>query len=336
LDKCPGESVNLDATEGLDAYAWFHNGLPAANTQMYSTSATGSYHVVGYDINACPDTSAIVLVADWNCDDGDPCTDDSCTPGVGCVNTYSGDDDSDGTCNNLDLCPQDPNKITPGTCGCGNTEPGTTCDDEDETTIDDLITDECECIGTPIPCPGDIDGDFIVGINDFISLNSAYGSTCTGCAEDINEDGVVGIEDFLVLNSNYGTNCLALFTNIISGPGLNPQLKDDLTFQEERFIHPELSKQMEVMAESMDFEISPNPNEGNLFMIWLNTSDTKEQLVNVEVLDLTGKRVFTQDVYTNREHAPIAVQPSNTLESGVYLVHLRMGAASYTKRMTVQ
>jgi choice-of-anchor B domain-containing protein len=56
-------------------------------------------------------------------------------------------------------------------------------------------------------CPGDIDGDGLVGISDFISLNSLFGTACSDCPQDITGDGFVGIEDFLALNSVFGTSC---------------------------------------------------------------------------------------------------------------------------------
>jgi hypothetical protein len=47
------------------------------------------------------------------------------------------DDDDDGTCNAVDLCP-------------GGPEPGTPCDDGNAGTINDVITGGCICAGTPI------------------------------------------------------------------------------------------------------------------------------------------------------------------------------------------
>ncbi|MBS1581307.1 MAG: lamin tail domain-containing protein, partial [Bacteroidetes bacterium] len=78
--------------------------------------------------------------------------------------------------NNTDQCPSDPNKRVPGQCGCGNPDTdtdgdgvadcvdncptvpgvvGTTCDDGDPNTINDVLTPSCTCAGTPVaPCPG--------------------------------------------------------------------------------------------------------------------------------------------------------------------------------------
>jgi len=55
--------------------------------------------------------------------------------------------------------------------------------------------------------PGDVDGDGIVGIEDFLALLAAWGSCpdpCPPCAADFTGDCEVGIEDFLILLANWG------------------------------------------------------------------------------------------------------------------------------------
>ncbi|HEY0977447.1 MAG TPA: hypothetical protein VGE21_08255, partial [Flavobacteriales bacterium] len=82
------------------------------------------------------------------CNDGNACTtgDQITTCGV-CAGTPLPDNDSDGTCDAEDACPNDPNKIVAGTCGCGNPEPGATCDDGNAATVNDVITGACNCAG---------------------------------------------------------------------------------------------------------------------------------------------------------------------------------------------
>jgi hypothetical protein len=142
------------------------------------------------DLNACT-VNDVYTGAYPNCgcagtpvdpDDGDPCTLDSCDPftGVshifqdadgdltcdandGCPNDPNkiapgicgcgvADTDSDGdlTADCNDGCPNDPNKVAPGNCGCGNPEPGATCDDGNANTTGDVIQANCTCEGTPI------------------------------------------------------------------------------------------------------------------------------------------------------------------------------------------
>ena len=88
-----------------------------------------------------------------------------------CVGAFQ-DSDSDGTCDANDGCPNDPNKIAPGQCGCGNPDtdtdgdltadcndicptvangtPGDACDDLDPFTFNDMLgaSTACSCAGT--------------------------------------------------------------------------------------------------------------------------------------------------------------------------------------------
>ena len=60
--------------------------------------------------------------------------------------------------------------------------------------------------GQPFPVKfGDLDGDGIVGIADFLLLLAAWG-TCTEecCLADLDFDGEVGVTDFLLLLANWG------------------------------------------------------------------------------------------------------------------------------------
>ena len=52
-------------------------------------------------------------------------------------------------------------------------------------------------------CAGDVDGDGVVGINDFLALLAAWGPN-PGHAADIDGDGEVGILDFLALLAAWG------------------------------------------------------------------------------------------------------------------------------------
>ncbi len=60
--------------------------------------------------------------------------------------------------------------------------------------------------GDPFPVKlGDIDGDGIVGIVDFLALLADWGAcTQTCCLADLDLDGTVGITDFLLLLGNWG------------------------------------------------------------------------------------------------------------------------------------
>ncbi|HUN81521.1 MAG TPA: OmpA family protein, partial [Phycisphaerae bacterium] len=55
-------------------------------------------------------------LADPSCDDGDPCTADSCSAGV-CSNLFQ-DSDADGVCDANDLCPDTPPGTPVDSNGC--------------------------------------------------------------------------------------------------------------------------------------------------------------------------------------------------------------------------
>ena len=61
---------------------------------------------------------------------------------------------------------------------------------------------DMSCDGGPV-CPGDADGDDIVGINDFLLVLATWG-TDPGGPPDFDGDGIVGINDFLFVLANWG------------------------------------------------------------------------------------------------------------------------------------
>ena len=71
------------------------------------------------------------------------------------------DNDGDGTCNEGDRCPEDPNKIFPGICGCGTPDVG----DEDQDGVLDCLDQ----------CPGVDDATFAPECQGAIPTVSAWG-----------------------------------------------------------------------------------------------------------------------------------------------------------------
>jgi hypothetical protein len=55
----------------------------------------------------------------------------------------------------------------------------------------------------PLPPPCDVDGDFVVGVLDFLAMLSAWGPN-EGHPADLDGDGEVGVADFLILLANWG------------------------------------------------------------------------------------------------------------------------------------
>ncbi|MCB0791365.1 MAG: T9SS type A sorting domain-containing protein [Flavobacteriales bacterium] len=121
------------------------------------------------DGNACTtgdqwDANCNCVGTPINCNDNNPCTTDICSNGV-CIHSAVPDSDGDGSCDAIDGCPNDPNKTAPGNCGCGNPEPGASCDDGDPSTANDVVGPDCTCAGTPLPvdCLGQVFGQALPG-----------------------------------------------------------------------------------------------------------------------------------------------------------------------------
>ncbi|TVQ81336.1 MAG: hypothetical protein EA380_02010 [Phycisphaeraceae bacterium] len=60
-----------------------------------------------------------------------------------------------------------------------------------------------------VNCPGDINGDGIVDLDDFIILAGNFGSGpgATPQQGDLNGDGFVNLDDFIILAGNFGNDC---------------------------------------------------------------------------------------------------------------------------------
>ncbi len=58
-------------------------------------------------------------------------------------------------------------------------------------------------------CPGDVDGDGDVGLNDLAGLLAEFGQSCNPdpCAADLDNDGDVDLNDLAGLLANFGTSC---------------------------------------------------------------------------------------------------------------------------------
>jgi len=125
------------------------------------------------------------------------------------------DSDGDGTADCLDWCPNDPNKIDPGVCGCGT--PDT---DSDGDTVPDCIdvcpgqndTIDNNGNGIPdcaeVPCPGDVDGDLDVDLDDLTLLLSQFGQVGNGLPADLDSDSDVDLDDLTTLLASFGRSCV--------------------------------------------------------------------------------------------------------------------------------
>ncbi len=160
------------------------------------------------------------------CADSDPCTIDL-YDGSTCIHSPGPDADGDGACDLIDDCPLDPFKTSPGTCGCGNLEPGSNCDDQDNCTINDVISLNCSCNGSLNTADPDGDGvptclddcPFVTGLqgdgcNDGITctiddvLNALCQCVGTENTSDMDSDGLADcIDNCPDVPGQVGTGC---------------------------------------------------------------------------------------------------------------------------------
>jgi len=92
-------------------------------------------------------------LCDVSCDDGDPCTVDTCDPNVGCMHSTAADSDGDGICDAQDNCPDVPNPDQKDSNGdgvgdaCpGGSPPGVACRNGDPSCIPGTGSQRTECL----------------------------------------------------------------------------------------------------------------------------------------------------------------------------------------------
>jgi hypothetical protein len=119
-----GETQDYDVTITGGVIAYTYAWSPAGNlnnaaiANPVATLTTGeSYTVTVTNGAGCSAQGTTSVAVAGPVDDSNPCTLDACLNGV-VTNTFQ-DADGDLTCDANDDCPNDPNKISPGQCGCG-------------------------------------------------------------------------------------------------------------------------------------------------------------------------------------------------------------------------
>tara|TARA_Y100000589_G_scaffold329979_1_gene378222 strand:- start:2881 stop:3522 length:642 start_codon:yes stop_codon:yes gene_type:complete len=81
--------------------------------------------------------------------------------------------------------------------------PESECNDLGGTYQGDFSNCETSC-----GCPGDLNNDQNIGVDDLLIVLSEYGLSCTdGCLSDFDESGNVNIDDLLTMLSYYGLPC---------------------------------------------------------------------------------------------------------------------------------
>ena len=182
-------TVDLSAANLENSGTWsltLYNGWTTGGTVTYEVSwsiqdaCPGSG---GPDVPGCTDSNACNYDATATSDNGSCLYEDALGE---CGGDCTADVDDDGVCD-TDEVP-----------GCTNPE----ADNYNSNATDD----DGSCTFAP-DCPGDFDGNGIVGVNDVLIALGEFG--CQGvCEADLDGDNIVGVNDILTILSGFGQPCL--------------------------------------------------------------------------------------------------------------------------------
>ena len=219
------------------------------------------------------------------CDDDDVCTiNDVYDANCNCAGTFQ-DADEDEVCDANDGCPNDPNKIAAGLCGCGNPEPGTACDDLNPGTVNDQVDENCQCVGDelPVDCEGAPGGTALPGTacddEDENTTNDTWSNDCLCVGEpiwdcpaleanigDACDDGDTGTEGDVV-----DANCECHGTPVYDCPDLEANIGDDCDDLDENTMNDEVDANCEChgtpvgnCTQNLVLEISLDGNPGEV------------------------------------------------------------------------
>jgi hypothetical protein len=174
-------ACNYAATAGCDDGSCVFPGC--TNPAACNYAATAGCEDGSCIFPGCTNPAACNYAATAGCEDGS-CVFPGCTNPAACNYAATAGCD-DGSC------------VYPGCTDSGacNYDAAAGCDDG---------SCDYSCLTT---CPGDFNGDSVVGISDLLSFLGAYGCP-SGCAPyDLSGDDLVGAADLLIFLSYYGTTC---------------------------------------------------------------------------------------------------------------------------------
>ena len=89
-------------------------------------------------------------------------------------------------------------------------------------------------------------------------------------------------------------------------------------------------------AHEAGLHIYPNPNRGDLLSIMLTGIPQEVQVVRVDIHDVFGKQVITQQITTGGGDLNHVMQLGSSLSDGLYMVTLTVAEKTYSQRLIIQ
>ena len=180
--------MRVDGHTNIGDLVWTQNGA----SYPYNSNPAGTVTITGSAGGNSSNTQYMYFY-DWEISSGVSCAKRPVVAVLdpGYSNCGSPDSDGDGTPDDTDVCPNDPNKdVDAGDCGCGN--PETDSDSDGVADCIDICTGfddnaDLDTDGTPDGCDTDADGDGIDNSTDCDDMNAAVGAGTTWYADTDND-----------------------------------------------------------------------------------------------------------------------------------------------------
>jgi len=160
----------------------------------------------------------VLCTPSTTCDDNDPCTSgESYDANCNCTGGSLVDSDGDGVCDTNDACPGSDDTVDadgdgiPDACdSCDSTTAGTSCDDNNDCTVNDVTDANCNCAGTL----ADADGDGVCDANDICANgddnvdtdNDGVPDACDSCNNNLAGTSC-STGDVCIVGETYDANC---------------------------------------------------------------------------------------------------------------------------------
>lgn len=89
----------------------------------------------------------------------------------------------------------------------------------------------------------------------------------------------------------------------------------------------------EVVHEALGLELYPNPNRGESVFLTMKGLANVEQRIDLDIYDLLGKRVHAEQITVAGTRYDHVIALGDRLQTGIYLVNVRIGNEMHTMRM---